>query len=411
MIRGYPLSLAPLTDYKAFGKLRMKTAARMIVVLILLAVLLGGIFGWKFLQMQKMGEQMSQAQPPAPVDSVTLAAETWRPAIKSVGSLRAINGVAVSNEVAGVVSEIAFESGQRVSRGDLLIKLDDSVDRAALAALEAQARLANETFRRYSDLLPRNAISQSQYDEAQANYQAARADVAQQQAQLDKKTIRAPFDGVVGLRQVDLGEYIAVGTPIVELNMLDPIYVDYSVAERQLDQVQAGRQVQIQVAAFPERAFDGVIEAVAPTVDESSRTLDVRAKLTNSERLLRPGMFADVRTLAPDSVSVPTLPRTALAFNTYGDYVFKIVENAQGQTIVQRTQVSIGRLRGDQVEITQGLEPGDRVVATGQLRLRDGQPVQVKGGANAESADAPGTSGDGEPPAAASKASNAEAQG
>ncbi|MDW5375517.1 efflux RND transporter periplasmic adaptor subunit [Halomonas sp. HP20-15] len=380
----------------------MKTAVRMIVVLALLAVILGGIFGWKFLQMQKMGEQMSQAQPPTPVDSVTLDAKAWRPEIKSVGSLRAINGVAVSNEVAGVVSEIAFESGQRVARGDILIKLEDSVDRAALAALEAQARLANETFRRYSDLLPRNAISQSQYDEAQANYQAARADVAQQQAQLDKKTIRAPFDGVVGLRQVDLGEYIAVGTPIVELNMLDPIYVDYSVAEKQLDQVQAGRQVQIHVAAFSERAFDGVIEAVAPTVDESSRTLDVRAKLSNAEHLLRPGMFADVRTLAPDTVSVPTLPRTALAFNTYGDYVFKIVENDQGQTIAQRAQVSIGQLRGDQVEIIEGLEPGDRVVATGQLRLRDGQPIQVKGGDSEGNADAP---------AADTEVSNAEAQG
>lgn len=389
----------------------MKTATRMIVVLVLLAVILGGIFGWKFLQMQKMGEQMSQAQPPTPVDSATLDTEAWRPQIKSVGSLRAINGVAVANEVAGVVSEIAFESGQRVARGDILIKLEDSVDRAALAALEAQARLANETFRRYSDLLPRNAISQSQYDEAQANYQAARADVAQQQAQLDKKTIRAPFDGVVGLRQVDLGEYIAVGTPIVELNMLDPIYVDYSVAEKQLDQVQAGRQVEVRVAAFPERAFDGVIEAVAPTVDESSRTLDVRAKLTNSERLLRPGMFADVRTLAPDSVSVPTLPRTALAFNTYGDYVFKIVENDQGQAIAQRTQVSIGRLRGDQVEITQGLEPGDRVVATGQLRLRDGQPIQIKDkGASEDSADA-ASNANGGAPASDSEASNAEAQG
>ncbi len=388
----------------------MKTVVRMIVVLVLLAVILGGIFGWKFLQMQKMGEQMSQAQPPTPVDSVTLTAEAWRPEIKSVGSLRAINGVAVSNEVAGVVSEIAFESGQRVARGDILINLEDSVDQAGLAALEAQARLANETFRRYSDLLPRNAISQSQYDEAQANYQAARADVAQQQAQLNKKTIRAPFDGVVGLRQVDLGEYIAVGTPIVELNMLDPIYVDYSVAEKQLERVQAGRQVEIHVAAYPERTFNGEIEAVAPTVDESSRTLDVRAKLTNSERLLRPGMFADVRTLAPDTVSVPTLPRTALAFNTYGDYVFKIAENDQGQTIAQRTQVGTGRLRGDLVEITSGLEPGDRVVATGQLRLRDGQPIQVKGGGTEDKA---GTAGDADGGATAtdSEASNAEAQG
>ena len=355
----------------------MKTVVRLIVVLILLALVLGGIFGWKYLKMQEMAAQQSQPQPPVPVDSVQLVAENWRPELKSVGSMRAVNGVAVSNEVAGMVSEIAFESGQRVSQGDILVKLDDSVDQAALAALEAQARLTNETFRRYSDLLPRNAISQSQYDEAQANYQAARADVAQQRAQMDKKTIRAPFDGVVGLRQVDFGEYIAVGTPIVDLNMLDPIYVDYSVPEKQLGSIQAGRSVEVRVAAYPDEVFPGEIQAIAPAIDESSRTLEVRATLANPERKLRPGMFADVRTLASEPERVLTLPRTALAFNTYGDYVFLVTENDQEQLVAKRTQVTTGRTRGDQIEIVAGLEAGDRVVAVGQLRLRDGQPVSL----------------------------------
>ncbi|MCG7598465.1 efflux RND transporter periplasmic adaptor subunit [Halomonas sp. McH1-25] len=355
----------------------MKTVVRLIVVLILLALVLGGIFGWKYLKMQEMAAQQSQPQPPVPVDSVQLVAENWRPELKSVGSMRAVNGVAVSNEVAGMVSEIAFESGQRVSQGEILVKLDDSVDQAALAALEAQARLTNETFRRYSDLLPRNAISQSQYDEAQANYQAARADVAQQRAQMDKKTIRAPFDGVVGLRQVDFGEYIAVGTPIVDLNMLDPIYVDYSVPEKQLGSIQAGRSVEVRVAAYPDEVFPGEIQAIAPAIDESSRTLEVRATLANPERKLRPGMFADVRTLASEPERVLTLPRTALAFNTYGDYVFLVTENDQEQLVAKRTQVTTGRTRGDQIEIVDGLEAGDRVVAVGQLRLRDGQPVSL----------------------------------
>ncbi|TDX29037.1 membrane fusion protein (multidrug efflux system) [Modicisalibacter xianhensis] len=358
----------------------MKTVVRLIVILILLALVLGGIFGWKYLKMQEMAAQQSQPQPPVPVETVQLTADNWRAELKSVGSMRAINGVAVSNEVAGVVSEIDFESGQRVSKGDILVRLDDSVDQAALAALEAQARLTNETFRRYSDLLPRNAISQSQYDEARANYQAARADVAQQRAQLDKKTIRAPFDGVVGLRQVDFGEYIAVGTPVVDLNMLDPIYVDYSVPEKQLGSVQAGRNVEVRVAAFPEEVFAGEIEAVAPAVDESSRTLDVRAKLVNPDLKLRPGMFADVRTLASEAERVLTLPRTALAFNTYGDYVFLVTPNDEDQLTAKRTQVTTGRTRGDQVEIVEGLQAGDRVVAVGQLRLRDGQPVSLANG-------------------------------
>ncbi|SHE92544.1 membrane fusion protein, multidrug efflux system [Modicisalibacter ilicicola DSM 19980] len=349
---------------------------RLIVVLVFLAVVLGGIFGWKYYQMQQMEAQQAQPQPAMPVEVHRIDTESWRTELQSVGTLRAINGIQVANEVPGVVSEIAFESGQDVRQGDILLKLDSSVDQAALEALQAQAQLANETFRRYSDLLPRNAISQSQYDEARADYQAARADVAQQQAQLDKKTIRAPFDGTVGLRQVDLGQYIATGTAIVGLDMLDPIYADYSVPEQRLDQIQPGRQVEVRVSAYPGDVFTGEIIAISPAVNESSRTFDVRSRLDNPDKRLRPGMFADVRTLSPQADEVLTLPRTALSFNTYGDFVFKVVENDDGQTIASRTQVTTGRTRGDQVEITDGLKAGDRVVATGLLRLRDGQTIE-----------------------------------
>ncbi|WP_136254571.1 efflux RND transporter periplasmic adaptor subunit [Onishia niordana] len=355
----------------------MKTTLRLVIVIIVLTVALGSIFGWKYLKMQEMQEQNSQAQPPSPVEAVTIESQSWRPALSSVGSIRAINGVEVANEVAGVVSEVAFESGQRVNKGDVLIRLEDSVDRAALSALEAQAQLANETYTRYSNLLPRNAVSQSQFDEARANYQAARADSEQQRAQLNKKTIRAPFDGVVGLRQVDLGEYIAVGTPIVDLNMLDPIQVDYSVPERAVGQVAAGRSIELTVAAYPERVFDGEILAIAPSINESSRTLNIRAELDNTDGALSPGMFAEVSTLSASSRDVLTLPRTALSFNTYGDFVFQITENDQGQTIASRQQVTTGSTRGDVIEIIEGLSAGDQVVATGLLRLRDGQPVKV----------------------------------
>ena len=358
----------------------MKTTIRLVIVIIVLALALGGIFGWKYLKMQDMAERNATPPPPTPIEAVTITSQSWRSALSSVGSLRAINGVEVANEVAGVVSEVAFESGQTVSEGDILIRLEDSVDQAALVALEAQAQLANETFKRYANLLPRNAVSQSQFDEARANYQAARADTEQQRAQINKKTIRAPFDGVVGLRQVDLGEYIAVGTPIVDLNMLDPIHVDYSVPERALNQVNAGRAMELTVAAYPQRVFRGEILAVAPSVNESTRTLDVRAQLDNADGALRPGMFAEVSTLSPESREVLTLPRTALSFNTYGDFVFRVAENDQGQTIVSRQQVTTGSARGDVIEITEGLAAGDRVVATGLLRLRDGQAVDVTDG-------------------------------
>lgn len=361
-----------------------KTLLRLLVVILALAVVLGGIFGWKYLQQQQMAAQRAQPEPPTPVETVRLEHRVWRPAITSVGTLRAINGVEVANEVPGVVSQVAFESGQRVRQGEVLIRLEDSVDRAALTALEARARLANVTFQRYADLLPRNAVSQSQYDEARANYQAARADAQQQRAQLDKKTIRAPFDGVVGLRQVDLGEYIGVGTPIVDLNMLDPIHVDYSVPETRLERVAPGRAIDVRVAAYPDRQFDGEILAVAPSIDASSRTLDVRARLDNPDGTLRPGMFATVSTLAAETRDVLTLPRTALSFNTYGDFVFRVVENDQGQTVASRQQVTTGTTRGEVVEILDGLEAGDRVVATGLLRLRDGQPVSMVENAQGE---------------------------
>lgn len=355
----------------------MKTFVRLIIVILVLAVVLGGIFGWKYVQQQQSEAQRAQTPPSTPVETVRIQPQSWRPALTSVGSLRAINGVEVANEVPGVVSQVAFESGQRVSQGDVLIRLEDSVDRAALAALEARARLANETFQRYADLLPRNAVSQSQYDEARANYRAAQADVEQQRAQLAKKTIRAPFDGVVGLRQVDLGEYLGIGTSIADLNMLDPIHVDYSVPEKQLERVAPGRAIEVRVAAYPGRLFTGETFAVAPSVNASSRTLEVRARLDNADHALRPGMFADVSTLAPETREVLTLPRTALSFNTYGDFVFQVVENDEGQTIAARQQVTTGSARGDEIEILDGLEAGDRVVATGLLRLRDGQPVSV----------------------------------
>lgn len=355
----------------------MKTFTRLLVVGIALAVALGGIFGWKYLQSQREQEQMAQPDSPIAVESVRVESRAWREQLTAVGSLRAINGVSVANEVPGLVSEVAFESGQGVAQGDLLIQLEDSVDRAALSALEARAGLAEQTFQRFSDLLAQNSISRADYDEAQADLRMARAAVEEQRARLAKKTIRAPFDGVMGLRQVDLGEFIDVGTPIVDLNMLDPIQVDFSVSEKHLDAVSPGREVELAVAAFADRTFPGQILAVAPSVSETTRTLKVRAQLDNPQRRLKPGMFADVTVLADESREALVLPRTALSFNTYGDFVFRITQDDQGERIANRQQVTTGNPRGSDIEIIDGLEPDDRVVATGLLRLRDGQTVQI----------------------------------
>jgi membrane fusion protein (multidrug efflux system) len=355
----------------------MRTASRFIIVLIFLGVVLGGIFGYKFYQFGQMEKQLSQPQPPAKISVTQASEESWQPAIKAVGSIEAINGIEVANEVPGVVETINFESGDTVSKGDVLIRLDAAIDEAALRTRRAEAQLAAQEFKRVSDLLPRRAVSQSQYDEAKANYDAARARVNEAEAQLNKKVIRAPFDGTLGIRMVDQGEYIATGTPIVEINMLNPIYVDYTLSEKSLPEVENGYPVSVTVAAVPEHTFNGEVSAINTSVNPESRTVRIRATLDNQDNLLRPGMFATIQTGQPRENTVVTVPRTAISYNTYGDFVFLVAENDNGEQIVKRQTITTGEVRDGRAEVTSGLKAGDTIVAKGLLRLRAGQRVEI----------------------------------
>lgn len=355
----------------------MRTASRFIIVLIFLGVVLGGIFGYKFYQFGQMEKQLSQPQPPAKISVTQASEENWQPAIKAVGSIEAINGIEVANEVPGVVETINFESGDTVSKGDVLIRLDAAIDEAALRTRRAEAQLAAQEFKRVSDLLPRRAVSQSQYDEAKANYDAARARVNEAEAQLNKKVIRAPFDGTLGIRMVDQGEYIATGTPIVEINMLNPIYVDYTLSEKSLPEVENGYPVSVTVAAVPEHTFTGDVSAINTSVNPESRTVRIRATLDNQDNLLRPGMFATIQTGQPRENTVVTVPRTAISYNTYGDFVFLVAENDNGEQIVKRQTITTGEVRDGRAEVTSGLKAGDTIVAKGLLRLRAGQRVEI----------------------------------
>jgi len=284
----------------------------------------------------------------------------------------------VANEVPGVVENIAFESGDTVKKGDILIRLDAAIDEAALRTRRAEAQLAEQEFKRVSDLLPKRAVSQSQYDEAKANFDAARARVNEAEAQLSKKIIRAPFDGKLGLRLVDQGEYIGTGTPIVEINMLDPIYVDYTLSEKDLPMVQQGYDVVATVAAIPDSDFAGQVSAINTSVNPQTRTVRIRATLGNEENQLRPGMFATVATRQPQDQEVVTVPRTAISYNTYGDFVFVVEENDDGELVVNRRTVQTGNTRNSRVAVLEGLKEGEQVVAKGLLRLRAGQRVEVQ---------------------------------
>ncbi|MCM0613435.1 efflux RND transporter periplasmic adaptor subunit [Marinobacter sediminum] len=356
----------------------MRTASRFVIVIIFLGVVLGGIFGYKFYQFDQMSEKMGQPQPPAQISAVKARTELWTPAIKAVGSIEAVNGINVANEVPGVIEAINFESGDSVKEGDVLIRIDSAIDQAGLRTRKAEAQLANQEFKRVSDLLPKRAVSQSQYDEAKANFDAARARVNEAEAELSKKIIRAPFDGRLGIRLVDQGEYIATGTAIVEINMLDPIYVDYTLSEKNLQNVGNGYPVIATVAAVPDQKFEGTVSAINTSVSPETRTVRIRATLDNREHLLRPGMFATVMTRQPKDDEVITVPRTAVSYNTYGDFVFVVEKNDQGNLVVNRRSITSGETRDGRVAILSGLNEGETVVSKGLLRLRAGQSVEIQ---------------------------------
>lgn len=357
--------------------MKKTSVIRVISVIAVLAVVFGALFAWRFAQMRQQAEMMSQAPPPVEIEVVEVATRRWPQSIEAIGSLRAVNGVEVANEIAGVVEAVEFESGLTVEAGDVLLRIEAETDEAALETRQAEARLALQQFERFSNLIKQNAVSQSDFDEARSNYEAAEARVHEQRALLSKKTIRAPFSGVLGLRQVDLGEYIGVGTPIVGINMLDPIQVDFTISERDLPRVKVGDRVEVTVAAYADEQFIGQVQAIDSSVLPESRTVRVRAELANAEMQLRPGMFANVRTVRDEILDVVTVPRTAISYNTYGDFVFEVVEGDDGQKIVERVSVTTGKARDGEVEIVEGIEAGATVVGAGLLRLRNNQPVKI----------------------------------
>lgn len=350
---------------------------RLIFVILFLALVFGGIFAWKRYTGQMMAAQMAQPQPPAVVSVAPVTEERWQPLLRAVGSLTAINGIDVSTEVAGKVSAVEFDSGLRVAAGDVLVRLDDTVDRATLRGLIADRRLAEVQFERSADLLRRNAVSQSEHDEAKARYDSARAKVSEQEAIISRKVIRAPFAGLLGLRRVDLGEFLSPGQPIVTLEALDPIYVDYALPERFFPQLAWGQEVRLHLDAFPDEPVAGVVTAIDSGVDAGTRSITVRATVANPHGRLRPGMFAEVETLMPGEERNLTIPRTAVSFNTYGDFVF-VVESGEGDGLkVTRRQVITGASRAGRIAVLEGLTSGQRVVSAGTVKLRDGQAVTL----------------------------------
>jgi membrane fusion protein, multidrug efflux system len=314
------------------------------------------------------------------VSTVQAKPTLWQTQLRSVGTLHAIEGADLSSEVTGLVVKIGFNPGEDVRKGQLLVQLRDDSDRALLAALSATAVLDDLTYQRDASLVKTQAISQTDYDTALANMKNARAQVAEQAAIVEKKAIRAPYDGRVGIRQVDIGEYVNAGQIVVTLQQLDPIYVDFEIPQQQLSSLAVGNKVSLTSDAAPGKTFAGHILAFDAKVDPTTRNVQVRATVSNPGKILLPGMFATVIADVGTPRSEITLPQTAVVFNPYGDTVFVVNKTAgpKGEQLtVQQRFVVVGDTRGDQVAITSGLSTSDVVVSAGQLKLKNGALVSV----------------------------------
>lgn len=352
-------------------------------VVLLLVVIFGGVFGYKAIGNYFMGQYFADFQPP-PVSVSVAAAQTrdLQPRLTVVGTLEAVNGVHVASEIAGIVATIDFTSGQEVSKGERLIQLDTTVDRAELQGLEAELELARANQRREADLVERELASQAAFDVAQAEFRSARAAVAAQEARIAKKAIRAPFTGRVGIRLIDLGQYLAPGTSIVSLQALDPILVDFTLPEQELPRISEGQSLELRVDAYPGEVFQGEVRAIDAEVDARTRNILVQGSLNNADGRLRPGMYAVVDVLVGVRRSVVSVPESALTYAPYGDSVF-VVERPEGADdgdsppTVERRFVKVGQSIGTFVAITEGLEPGDEVVTAGQLKLRNGSAIAI----------------------------------
>ncbi len=353
---------------------------RFLLMLLFLAALFGGIATLKMNQIKALQTKFEVPPAPSMVETSTVKEDTWVRTLKTVGAISAVQAVEVASEVSGLVTAIKFRSGETVTPRQVLVELDASVDVAELNGLIAERRLAEVQFERMARLLKDRTVSQSQYDEAAARREEIVAAVRAKKAQIAKKTIRAPFAGTLGLRRVDIGDFVQPGTAMVTLQMLKPIYVDYAVPERYLRAIAVGQEVTLSVQAYPGDVFQGRVKALEPNIDPNTRNVRVRAELANGDERLRPGMFAEVSTIGEQHDRVITVPEIAVNYTPYGSSVFVVEGTAESLTATRR-QIETAGVRDGRVAVTKGLDVDDLVVTAGHNKLRNGMPVRLKSGA------------------------------
>jgi membrane fusion protein (multidrug efflux system) len=359
--------------------------------LLLLVAGLAGVKGKQIASLMAMGKEMQKAgPPPEAVNTAVVQQQTWEGTLSAVGSIAPVKGVDVSNDAPGVVWRINFESGAVVRQGQPLVELDSRVERAQLASARARRDLAETQAKRSRALVQSNSIAQSQLDADESALKTAAADVSGLEAQIDRKMVRAPFAGRLGIRAVNLGQYLNPGTTLTVLEQIDSVFVDFTLPQQQLASLKVGTPVRATVEGTDATAYDGTIAAIDPTIDATTRTIKVRASLPNQQEKLRPGMFVNVSVVLPKADPFVAVPATAVVHASYGDSVF-VVENKKDDTgavvrggdgkpvqVARQQFVRLGEQRGDFVAAIDGVTAGQEIVTAGAFKLRNGLPVAVK---------------------------------
>jgi len=371
-----------------------------IIAILICAAVFGALFLYKMNQFAGFAN-MKWTPPPTAVTTIVAAEEEWRPSVKAVGSVAAVQGVTVSTDEPGIVTKINFESGQFVKEGDILVQLDIGPEVAQFASAQAQQRLADLNLKRQENLLKSRVSSQADYDAAKAQFDQATARVDEVKSLINKKTIRAPFSGQLGLRMVNLGQYLQSGAQVAPLQSLDPIYVNFFVPQQHLGSIKPGQVVNVKVDGFPGRVFAGKITALDSVIDEATRNVRIQATLPNTDSTLRPGMYVNVDLPSSESAKYVTLPSSAIQFAPYGDSVFVVEEMTQpdppapagnsGENAPKVTTaaekkkylgarqqiIKIGQSEGDRFAVVSGVKPGEQVVTAGGFKLHQGDAVAV----------------------------------
>ena len=357
-------------------------AKRMVLMLLAMATFLGVIGFVKFRQIQAAIAQSSSFQPPPEAVTTTIARQVqWQTSLGAIGTVEAVQGVTVSADLPGIVETIAFDSGERVKASDVLVRLDTRQEQAQLAAAQAKRDLARLNADRIRGLREKGVTSQAESDATVAEFDGAEANVGEIRAAIERKTIRAPFSGVLGIRAVNLGQYLTSGQPIVPLQSLDPVYVNFAVPQQDLKNVRAGAEVLVAADGLPDLEARGRITAVNSVVDESTRNVQVQATFDNPRLRLRPGMFVKVEVVLETSDEVTPIPASSILYAPFGDSVFIVEDlkdpNGSSYRGVRQQFVKLGTARGDQIAVLSGIEPGEEIVTSGTFKLRNGAAIQV----------------------------------